>query len=116
MMINYSINIYDDASLSLCLLFFLMIRRPPRSTRTYTLFPYTTLFRSWIETVIASLGRLVGQDQGGRRPEKPADPLDEAEFHVGQLHHGFAAQLAHGFLDGVHPVHAGMGVGHTAAI
>src|SRR3546814_3323105 len=24
-----------------------MIRRPPRSTRTYTLFPYTTLFRSW---------------------------------------------------------------------
>src|SRR5689334_23869971 len=27
----------------LCLFFFLMIRRPPRST----LFPYTTLFRSW---------------------------------------------------------------------
>src|SRR3546814_8945204 len=26
--------------------FFLMTRRPPRSTRTYTLFPYTTLFRS----------------------------------------------------------------------
>src|SRR3546814_12615866 len=29
-----------------CLFFFLMIRRPPRSTRTDTLFPYTTLFRS----------------------------------------------------------------------
>src|SRR3546814_6570553 len=28
-------------------IFFLMIRRPPRSTRTDTLFPYTTLFRSW---------------------------------------------------------------------
>src|SRR3546814_10411850 len=28
------------------LLFFLMIRRPPRSTRTDTRFPYTTLFRS----------------------------------------------------------------------
>src|SRR3546814_12358339 len=28
------------------LYFFLMIRRPPRSTRTDTLFPYTTLFRS----------------------------------------------------------------------
>src|SRR3546814_10876414 len=28
------------------MLFFLMIRRPPRSTRTDTLFPYTTLFRS----------------------------------------------------------------------
>src|SRR3546814_4310415 len=27
--------------------FFLMLRRPPRSTRTDTLFPYTTLFRSW---------------------------------------------------------------------
>src|SRR3546814_11791525 len=28
------------------MLFFFMIRRPPRSTRTDTLFPYTTLFRS----------------------------------------------------------------------
>src|SRR3546814_12767734 len=28
------------------LVLFLMIRRPPRSTRTDTLFPYTTLFRS----------------------------------------------------------------------
>src|SRR3546814_10252056 len=32
--------------LDFCLFFFLMIRRPPRSTRTDTLFPYTTLFRS----------------------------------------------------------------------
>src|SRR3546814_10846595 len=32
-------------SFSLCI-FFLMIRRPPRSTRTDTLLPYTTLFRS----------------------------------------------------------------------
>src|SRR3546814_8383293 len=31
---------------TLLLVFFLMIRRPPRSTRTDTLFPYTTLFRS----------------------------------------------------------------------
>src|SRR3546814_14324140 len=29
-------------------IFFLMLRRPPRSTRTDTLFPYTTLFRSKI--------------------------------------------------------------------
>src|SRR3546814_12149321 len=28
------------------MIFFLIIRRPPRSTRTDTLFPYTTLFRS----------------------------------------------------------------------
>src|SRR3546814_18037598 len=32
--------------ISVCLFFFLMIRRPPRATRTDTLFPYTTLFRS----------------------------------------------------------------------
>src|SRR3546814_3721381 len=32
--------------LSFFVFFFLMIRRPPRSTRTDTLFPYTTLFRS----------------------------------------------------------------------
>src|SRR3546814_15350212 len=31
---------------SVFVFFFLMIRRPPRSTRTDTLFPYTTLFRS----------------------------------------------------------------------
>src|SRR3546814_2086467 len=30
-------------------IFFLIIRRPPRSTRTDTLFPYTTLFRSHCE-------------------------------------------------------------------
>src|SRR3546814_2258783 len=30
---------------------FLMIRRPPRSTRTDTLFPYTTLFRSIADVV-----------------------------------------------------------------
>src|SRR3546814_18339773 len=30
--------------------FFLMLRRPPRSTRTDTLFPYTTLFRSSLQT------------------------------------------------------------------
>src|SRR3546814_6839670 len=34
------------ALLQLFCFFFLMIRRPPRSTRTDTLFPYTTLFRS----------------------------------------------------------------------
>src|SRR3546814_14777514 len=31
--------------------FFLMIRRPPRSTRTDTLFPYTTLFRSYLDSI-----------------------------------------------------------------
>src|SRR3546814_18780497 len=41
--------VFGAAYIPLCtsfIVFFLMIRRPPRSTRTDTLFPYTTLFRS----------------------------------------------------------------------
>src|SRR3546814_6957124 len=42
-----------------------MIRRPPRSTRTDTLFPYTTLFRSWFEltlrtTITLASGKTAG--------------------------------------------------------
>src|SRR3546814_11312220 len=45
----------------LCVFFFLILRRPPRSTRTDTLFPYTTLFRSFrdqasVTVVLASAG------------------------------------------------------------
>src|SRR3546814_3764092 len=40
----------------LLLVFFLMIRRPPRSTRTDTLFPYTTLFRSRVRYVPYRIG------------------------------------------------------------
>src|SRR3546814_8815225 len=41
-----------------------MIRRPPRSTRTYTLFPYTTLFRSTDAATVAEDARqhVVGGD------------------------------------------------------
>src|SRR3546814_15403449 len=53
--------------------FFLMIRRPPRSTRTDTLVPYTTLFRSWPwrKDDRAAGGRAVraaGGDLGDLRP------------------------------------------------
>src|SRR3546814_16601500 len=41
--------------------FFLMIRRPPRSTRTDTLFPYTTLFRSGFLKA-QDVGRLLAQE------------------------------------------------------
>src|SRR3546814_11365418 len=44
--------------------FFLMIRRPPRSTRTDTLFPYTTLFRSHLRLPAAGRDR----DRGGGSP------------------------------------------------
>src|SRR3546814_14566128 len=37
-----------------------MIRRPPRSTRTYTLFPYTTLFRSVLEIGLDEAGNCEG--------------------------------------------------------
>src|SRR3546814_19060004 len=37
------VDFVDEMELCFC---FLMIRRPPKSTRTDTLFPYTTLFRS----------------------------------------------------------------------
>src|SRR3546814_6385248 len=40
-----------------------MIRRPPRSTRTDTLFPYTTLFRSL--DIEQAVGQLVLRAQGG---------------------------------------------------
>src|SRR3546814_11362149 len=42
-------------------IFFLMIRRPPRSTRTDTLFPYTTLFRS-VQPEPASGHRVAGRN------------------------------------------------------
>src|SRR3546814_20339609 len=54
-------------------LFFLMIRQPPRSKRTDTLFPYTTLFRSHLFDVVkpdavALPGRLaVHRDTAARR-------------------------------------------------
>src|SRR3546814_4051867 len=44
MMLILVLTVISSLFVSFC--FFLMIRRPPRSTRTDTLFPYTTLFRS----------------------------------------------------------------------
>src|SRR3546814_19142918 len=60
--------------------FFLMIRRPPRSTRTDTLFPYTTLCRSRHR-----LGRRAGaarRDRGrdGRQPWRAPGASDVAEL------------------------------------
>src|SRR3546814_7837192 len=49
--------------------FFLMIRRPPRSTRTDTLFPYTTLFRSSDAALLAVRNGLPQRAQGMRVPE-----------------------------------------------
>src|SRR3546814_11560999 len=58
--------------------FFLMIRRPPRSTRTDTLFPYTTLFRSRLDA-----GRVGGQDIGDRdRRQRGVGGIERREVGV----------------------------------
>src|SRR3546814_12828571 len=49
------------------LFFFLMIRRPPRSTRTDTLFPYTTLFRSPDDVGVLGRIKLDTDSVGGFR-------------------------------------------------
>src|SRR3546814_6189212 len=54
--------------------FFLMIRRPPRSTRTDTLFPYTTLFRSCNE-FRANVDRIMGKG-GGRKNVSAVSPAN----------------------------------------
>src|SRR3546814_12030324 len=55
------------------MLFFLMIRRPPRSTRTDTLFPYTTLFRSArCDAAAAQRSRGAEADSQRARPPSPA--------------------------------------------
>src|SRR3546814_2603829 len=43
-------------SLIMCIFVFLILRRPPRSTRTYTRFPSTTLFRSAWSSPVARSG------------------------------------------------------------
>src|SRR3546814_7251330 len=64
--------LFDTLSLLIYLFFFLMIRRPPRSTRTDTLFPYTTLFRSEEDRCRQEEGEEVvaKPSPGGRRPRK----------------------------------------------
>src|SRR3546814_20915188 len=58
------------------LFFFLMIRRPPRSTRTDTRFPYTTLFRSGQDELDALYPAL---DDAGQAACPPVEVIAQAE-------------------------------------
>src|SRR3546814_7663481 len=69
-----------------------MIRRPPRSTRTDTLFPYTTLFRSPQSVERQALHRnLAITDEIGEMPLGPASagqdaaPRRRSEEHTSEL-------------------------------
>src|SRR3546814_1666269 len=57
-----------------------MIRRPPRSTRTDTLFPYTTLFRSPPEVAACERARTARRVAHEHAPA--AQPLDHHEMAV----------------------------------
>src|SRR3546814_2389466 len=57
-----------------------MIRRPPRSTRTDTLFPYTTLFRSRCEVDMEEDGSGASEDGAGATHQK-----GRSEEHTSEL-------------------------------
>src|SRR3546814_21152336 len=66
-----------------------MIRRPPRSTRTDTLFPYTTLFRSVeslekIQVVPGGLEGLVVGEVLAKWPHPNADRLNLTRVNIGE--------------------------------
>src|SRR3546814_20469101 len=67
------------------LCFFLMIRRPPRSTRTDTLVPYTTLFRS-LDLVRGQVGRqAVGVLETARPLRRGYPGVGKFPVSIGQL-------------------------------
>src|SRR3546814_16240323 len=68
--------------------FFLMIRRPPRSTRTDTLFPYTTLFRSPDATrvnldAVRALPVLLPEEHGEVRQQIPLSQVANIQLTEG---------------------------------
>src|SRR3546814_20599000 len=64
------------------LFFFLMIRRPPRSTRTDTLFPYTTLFRSDVLEIVLANAPVNALGAGVRLALSQAIENAQTDVHV----------------------------------
>src|SRR3546814_6335487 len=67
-----------------------MIRRPPRSTRTDTLFPYTTLFRSYYCTggypyLSQKLARAIARESISGNIKEHVDRIARSEEHTSEL-------------------------------
>src|SRR3546814_8552278 len=73
-----------------------MIRRPPRSTRTDTLFPYTTLFRSYDRSDVLSLRMRSGK--AGSFPELLGP--QEAEWVIARCNEGLSTAAWRMFMEG----------------
>src|SRR3546814_3404218 len=82
--------------------FFLMIRRPPRSTRTDTLFPYTTLFRSRQRSVALQfvLRACLGRGRGIARLSFRCAQLLQVQEHRAGLDEGLGRLLLAEAVDG----------------
>src|SRR3546814_15140546 len=65
--------------------YFLMIRRPPRSTRTDTLFPYTTLFRSQAKSLSVAYHSACSLQHGQKITALPKQLLAEVGFTVREV-------------------------------
>src|SRR3546814_1935319 len=93
-MLSISLRVCTLFWLIVVWLFFLMTRRPPRSTRTDTLFPYTTLFRSgeraawpgYDYLMQAEAGYLsVTGEPGGPPARMGLSLVDRSEEHTSEL-------------------------------
>src|SRR3546814_2394632 len=62
-----------------------MIRRPPRSTRTDTLFPYTTLFRSPATRNSAPSASSSGQPESRPASQARTESAKRSEEHTSEL-------------------------------
>src|SRR3546814_18430661 len=79
--------------------FFLMIRRPPRSTRTDTLFPYTTLFRSHRRAAIERAHHRIAVERAEQEPQpalRDAVIVDDQDIML--CHHAHAPPARYGLI------------------
>src|SRR3546814_18139086 len=103
-----------------------MIRRPPRSTRTDTLFPYTTLFRSSLgdpqfpaERVLETqLRRIAGQHEDdsrlpGQALERRAGDVPPLLKRLVRIHHDHGSDVALSVHNRDPPAHLPGGGGHA---